>query len=98
MHYGAGVVLSSEVVDPVLAVLVEGGLFIRNDVVPVDGDVFVPVRPALFVEEAQGVHELVDDNPGVDAASAETDLLPRASPSDAAAAALSGRDVDVTSL
>ncbi len=36
---------------------------------PVDGDVSVPVRSALFVEESKSVHDFVDDDAFTQAAS-----------------------------
>ena len=43
-------------------VLLEVELHACLYVVPVDGDVVVPVRPALLVPEPGGVHQLVHDN------------------------------------
>ena len=74
MHHGAGVVLGTQVVDLVQVVLQEVELHPALDVGPVDDDVSVPVRPALLVPEPGGVHQLVDDDPGVDTARAQTDL------------------------
>ena len=85
-------------VDLILAVLREVVIHSRPDIFPVDGHVFVPVSPALFMPEANGVHELVDDGPGIDTAVAQTDLLSRPSPTNAAATTASFLNVDVTSL
>ena len=98
VHYRAGVILCSQVVDLVQVVLQEVELHPGLDVAPVDGDVTVPVRPTLLVPEPRGVHELVDDDPCVDTAVAQTDLLSRSSPTNAAATTASLHDVDVTSL
>ena len=59
MHDRAGVVLRPQVVDLVEVVLEEVELHPPLDVVPVDGDVLVPVGAALLVPEAGGVHQLV---------------------------------------
>ena len=59
MHYRAGVILGPEVVNLPEVVLEEVELHPALDVVPVDGDVLVPVGAALLVPEAGGVHQLV---------------------------------------
>ena len=77
-------------VDLVEVVLEEVELHPALDVGPVDGDVPVigqlvsywaligqlpvPVRPALLVPEAGGVHQLVHHDPGVHAAPAQAHL------------------------
>ena len=79
MHDRAGVVLRPQVVDLVEVVLEEVELHPALDVGPVDGDVPVigqlvsswaligqlpvPVRPALLVPEAGGVHQLMHHDP-----------------------------------
>ena len=98
MHYRADVVLGPEVVDLVLAVALEVVFHSGNDVALVDGHVLVPVRPALLVIEAQGVHELMHDCPGVDTAIVQADSLFPSSPSDHAPATPGFRDEDVALL
>lgn len=39
----------------------------RIDVLVVDGDVIIAVQPIMLMEEADSVHEFVDDRPVVDA-------------------------------
>lgn len=47
----------------------------RSDVLPVDVEIIVSVRPVLFVEEAEGVSEFVDDGPFEDASRSQGDGL-----------------------
>jgi len=47
----------------------------RLNIVPVDGDVSVPVGARLFVEEASGVHQFVDDDVLTHAASGQRNWL-----------------------
>ena len=68
MHHRASIILGPKMVNLVEVVLEEVELHPRLDVVEVDGDVAVPVRPALLVPEARGVHQLVYDDPSVDTA------------------------------
>ena len=98
VHHGAGVVLGAQVVDLVEVVLQEVELHPGLDVAPVDDDVTVPVRPALLMPEAGGVHELVYDDASVDTAIAQTNLLSRPSPTHAAGAPAALHDVDVAPL
>ena len=98
MHHGAGVIVCPQVIDLVQVVLEEVELHPALDVGPVDGDVPVPVGPALLVPEAAGVHELVHHDAGVDAAPAQTHLLGPARPPHAAAAPAALHDVDVSPL
>ena len=98
MHHRAGVVLGAEVVDLVLPVFLEVALPSRQDVFRDDFDVFVPVSPALFVKEANGVHELVDDGPCVDTASIQAELLSPPSSTNATPATAGFRDEDVALL
>ena len=74
VHHRAGIILGAQVIYLVEVVLEEVELHPALDVGPVDGDVLVPVRPALLVPEARGVHQLVYDDPGVDTAGAEAHL------------------------
>lgn len=46
-----------------------------SDVLPVDVEVIVSVRPVLFMEEAEGVSEFVDDGPFEDASRSQRDGL-----------------------
>ena len=59
MHDRASVILGSEMIDLPEVVLEEVELHAALDVGPVDGDVLVPVGPALLVPEASRVHQLV---------------------------------------
>ena len=74
VHHRAGIILGAQVIYLVEVVLEEVELHPRLDVVEVDGDVAVPVRSALLVPEARGVHQLVYDDPSVDTAGAEAHL------------------------
>ena len=58
-----------------------------SDVVPVDGDVAVPVGGGLLVVEAEGVEELVGGDPWADTPGAEVEDLAALPSADVAPAA-----------
>ena len=62
VHYRAGIVISSQMVNLPEVILQKVILHAFQDVVPVDGDVAVPVRPALLMPEAAGMHQLMHNN------------------------------------
>ena len=98
MHHRASIILGPKMVNLVEVVLEEVELHPGLDVAPVDGDVLVPVRPALLVPEPGGVHQLVHHDPRVDAAIAQAHLLRPARSAHTAAASTALHDVDVTLL
>ena len=96
MHDRAGVVLRPQVVVTAGVVRPEPSLHPSLDVAPVDGDVTVPVHPVMFVPEAYGMQELVEDDLYVNTVVAQTELLSRPGPPDSAVAVAAHHDVDVT--
>ncbi len=55
-------------------------MFTFRNIVPIDSDVSIPVRSALFVEEAKSVHDFVDDDAFTQTASRQLDVVYSISP------------------
>ena len=62
MHDRAGVVLGSQVVNLPQIIFQKVILHALLDVVPVDGDVVIPVSPALLMPETTCMHQLMHHN------------------------------------
>jgi len=61
MHDGGTIIADSEIVASFTSGVLVLGTCGLLDIVPVDGDVLVPVPPLLRVHHSQHMHQLVED-------------------------------------